>query len=194
MDALLGIVTILLLLISLLYASIKDVRTGEVPDRVWFLGIIAFPIGLFRLFMSGLVLLFTLQSILTFTFVLFCFGIGLFGGADGKAILVTALVYPWLEIDQITLVYAPILTLTGTFLILGVHCFVITILNVIRRHQYSPQQKSVFKPKRRRHWFTRRISEDPAETEKAVWRKVTVPLVLYILITYLALLLFQILL
>ncbi len=180
--------TIGLFFISLLCAAILDVRTGEVPNRVWLLGLAATPVGLYRLFTSNLVLLYALQSILTFIIVLFCFGIGLLGGADGKAILVMAFVYPWLEIDQITLAYAPILSLIGTLSILGIQCLTITILNVIKRRQYSSDQRTSLKPKRKRHWFTRRISEDPSEVGEVIWKEASVPLVLYILITYLVLL------
>lgn len=183
--------TIVLFLISLLYAAIMDVRTGEVPNPIWFLGLVATPIGMFRLLMNGIFLLYLFQSVLAFTLVIFCFGIGLLGGADGKAVLVTSLVYPWMEINQITLVYAPILTLTGALLIVGVQCFAITSLNIMKHQQCSSHQKSRFKPRRRRYWFTRRITEDTTEVGGRIWRKVSVPLVLYILITYVVLLFFQ---
>ncbi len=168
-----------------------DVRAGEIPNLTWFLGLIATPIAMFRLFMNGLFLLYLFQSVLAFTLVIFCFGIGVIGGADGKAILVTSLVYPWMKIDQIMLLYAPILTLTGALLIVGMHCVAITILNLIEHQQGSSQQKNLSKPKKRRYWFTRRISEDSTEIGERIWRKVSVPLVLYVLIAYIVLLFFQ---
>jgi Flp pilus assembly protein protease CpaA len=168
-----------------------DVRSGEVPNGVWFLGLAALPLGLFRLLMGGLVLLYSLQLLLEFTLVVFCFSVSILGGADGKAILVVSLVYPWLEINLIILVFAPILIFTGAFFIVGVQCIVITLLNVVKHRQYSSQEKNSFKPSSRRYWFTRRISEDSIEAGEGIWRKVSVPLVLYFLITYLALLFYQ---
>lgn len=193
MDALFGIVTIVLFLISLFSAAIMDVRTGEVPNRVWFIGLAALPFGFFRLLMSGLALLYSLQLFLVFTLVIFCFSVGLLGGADGKALLVSSTVYPWLEINQVTLVYSTILIFTGAFLIVGIQCVILLFQNIIGHYQYSPQQRSLFKSSLRRYWFTRRISDNSTEIGERLWRKVAVPLVLYFLLTYLAMLFLKIL-
>ena len=191
MDFLLGIITIGLFLAKLIYAAFQDVRKGEVPNRVWLIGFIAIPLALYRLVLSGVILLYCLQFLLAFTLVIFCFRVGLLGGADGKAILVTSLVYPWLEINQLTLVFAPILIFAGAYLVMGIQCVIIYLLNVTSHHQYPSQQKNEAKPSQKRYWFTRRIPDVSAEAGEIVWRKVVVPLVLYILLVYLVMLFFE---
>jgi Flp pilus assembly protein protease CpaA len=193
LDFLFGVITIGLFLVTLISAAVLDVRKGEVPNLVWFIGLVALPLAVYRLFTSGLILVYCLQLLFAFTLVIVSFRVGLLGGADGKAILVTSLVYPWLDINQITLVYAPILIFVGAYLVVGIQCVTIYSLNIMKHHQYSLHQKNEAKPNQRRYWFTRRIPDTPSETGDREWRRVAVPLVLYILLAYLTMLLFGVL-
>lgn len=181
----LGLVVTIFFIPMLMLAAIEDVRKGEVPNRLWILALGITPLTLFRFALTGLLPLYAFQALLIFGLVILAFYAGLIGGADGKALLAVALLYPFPEIKEALLTTASILTLLGAFMIMGLQCLSIALLNLHERISHSAVYEQLT-PVRLRYWFTRRLYCTPGE--QAVWRRVAVPLVFYILLSYLVLL------
>jgi len=182
---LLGIAITVLFIPLLTFAAIEDIRRKEVPNRVWVLSLGLMPLTLLRLLSAGLHLVYVIQTLLTFVLVMLAFQAGLIGGADGKAIMMLALLYPLPEIEEGLLMVSPFLVLLGAFMIMGLQCTSVVMLNI---HEWISDRslQEHCAPDKIRYWFTRRLHctlEGEAE-----WKQVSVPLVLYILVAYFALL------
>lgn len=190
-NFLLDIFTAALFLVGLVIAAIMDIRTRKVQDWVWLFGLIATPMTGLRLFVSGLFFLYVFQVLITFGFMILFFNLRIIGGADGKAILVLAISYPWLITDVVTLLIAPYLVLVVAFLLTGIHCIILTIQNIFNWRRYKASKQDRPTPKRRRFWFSRKLSYSPDSDEVPVWKIQLVPLILYYLIAYLLLLIPQ---
>ena len=185
MDSLLGITIAVFFFAILLFAAIRDYQIREVPNRVWIVGLCGIPLTIFRIGATGLLLQYGIQALVVFIFVLITFQLGILGGADGKAILLISLLYPWVILNPLWLVVAPFLVLIGGFLIVGVY----SIWLLIRNKNTSRKQKSVeiaLEPTRKMFWLTRRLTVE--SLQKIEWEPVEVPLVLYFLVSYTALL------
>ena len=187
MDILFGIIAVAGTFISLSYAAIQDYKTREVPNWVWVGGLVILPLTLLRIIPTGLLLFYGVQLLVSLVIVLLGFWFGVLGGADGKAILLIAFTYPWVVIEATWLLLAPIGIFIGGFLIVGGHSLVLLILNVIkwRRRSYHPE---ALKPVKISYWLTRRLTQSQKEELSTVWVQVSVPLVVYILMTYAAML------
>jgi Flp pilus assembly protein protease CpaA len=89
-------VSVSITLISLTVAAIFDLRTREVPDKVWLAyGPIGLAITIYRVWLERTLLLFTAASI--FLSILVAFGLvffGLSGGADAKALICLGITLP----------------------------------------------------------------------------------------------------
>ena len=89
-------VSVIITLVVLTFASISDLRTREVSDKLWLVyGPVGFALTIYRTLMEPQVLLFTAISIgisilLAFAVVFF----GLSGGADAKALICLGLTVP----------------------------------------------------------------------------------------------------
>lgn len=77
-------------------ASVYDLRTREVPDRVWIsYGLIGATLTFYRLFVNPSNLTLTITSVAVGTLISFGMNyFGLFGGADAKAIICLSLTVP----------------------------------------------------------------------------------------------------
>jgi len=89
-------ISVIISLVALTLGSISDLRTREVPDKVW---AVYAPIGLgltiFRLFLDPSLLILTLASVgLSFLIGLGMVFFGLAGGADAKAMMCLGLALP----------------------------------------------------------------------------------------------------
>lgn len=189
MGFLLGLIATVLFLAGLLLAAVMDIQTREIQEWVWLFGLTATPLTCMRLFISGLFFLYILQALVTFGFMLLLFNFKLIGGADGKAILILSISFPWLGIDVVMLLLAPYLVLGGAFFLTGIHCIVLALQNIINWHRYKTSKQEGFTPQRRRFWFSRKLSYSSELGGAPIWKTQVVPLILYCLIAYLMLLL-----
>jgi Flp pilus assembly protein protease CpaA len=188
LEIVFGSITVILIFFVLLFASIKDVQTHNVTNWAWIAGLFGIPIASFRMFVAGFLLPFGLQTLLIFVLVIFGFRIGIIGGADGKAILITSLTYPWITLDFAWLLLAPFFILLGGFLLIGVHSLVVLIQNLITWKQIDPNQIEAFKPEKKMFWVTRRLERKSTTQKFIAWKPVVVPLILYFFVSYLILL------
>ena len=186
MDSLFAVITIIGTSVLLSYAAFQDYKTREIINWVWVGGLVILPLTLLRITFSGLTVVYGLQLFTSFAIVLLGFRLGILGGADGKSILLIALTYPWISIDAVWLLLAPLCVLVGGFFIIGIHSLFLLLLNTIRwRHGSIPREEKF--PAKQLYWVTRRLTQHQRNgvTE---WVTVSVPLVLYILMTYVTLL------
>jgi len=187
LEIILGFATVFLIFFILLFASIRDVQTNTIPNWVWIVGLFGIPIALFRMTVAGFLLPYGLQSLFVFILVIVGFRIGLIGGADGKAILLISFTYPWIILDFIWLLLAPLFVLLGGFLLIGIHSLVVLILNLFTWKRITSNHET-FKPERRIFWVTRQLEKKEAKSGVFDWNRVIVPLILYFLVSYLVLL------
>jgi Flp pilus assembly protein protease CpaA len=192
LDILLGIIAATLLLLSLFFAAAMDVKKGEVSNLIWIPALGALPLALFRILAAGLLLLYALQAILVFALMLLCFDVGLLGGADGKAIVVISLIYPWLEIEYMFLSIGPLAVYLGALAIGGIESLGLAFLNLDEWCRSPLLQRQMSRPEKRRFWFTRRLSRSGEARKPPVWKNVAVPFVLYVLIAYVFLLVYSV--
>ncbi|MFX0078568.1 MAG: prepilin peptidase [Candidatus Hermodarchaeota archaeon] len=188
MEIILGSITVILMFFVLLFASIKDVQTNIVTNWVWIIGLFGMPIAIFRMFVADFLLPYGLQTLLIFILVIVGFRIGIIGGADGKAILLISLTYPWTTLDFVWLLLAPLFILLGGFLLIGVYSLVVLIQNLITRKQITSSHSEDFKPEKKMFWITRRLERTPTTPDFIAWKPVVVPLILYFFVSYLVLL------
>lgn len=188
MEIVLGSITVMLIFFVLLCGSIKDVQTNIVTNWVWIIGLFGMPIASFRMIVAGFLLPYGLQSILIFILVIVGFRIGIIGGADGKAILIISLTYPWIILDFVWLLLAPLFILLGGFLLIGVHSLVVLIQNLITRKRIASNHIEALKPEKKMFWVTRRLERKLATPDLIAWKPVVVPLILYFFVSYLVLL------
>jgi Flp pilus assembly protein protease CpaA len=181
-DLILAICIIALFFLLLLYAAVRDYQTREVPNWVWLVGLLSFPITICRIGIAGVLPLFGLQAFLIFILVILGFRTGILGGADGKTLLIISFLYPWIILNPLWLVIAPFLVLTGGYLLVGVHCLWLLLQNTFTWKRFSKIQAGMEKPEKRTYWLTRRFSV--IQQKKYEWRLVSVPLVVYFLLTY----------
>ena len=190
MDSLLAVITISGTFILLSYAAIQDYKTREISNWVWVGGLVILPLTLLRINFAGLAVIYGLQLLTSFVVVVLGFRLGILGGADGKAILLIAFTYPWISIDAIWVLLAPLGVLIGGFLIVGIHSLVLLILNIIRwRHRSIRSEEN--KPSKYTYWVTRRLIRHQQEGV-AEWVTVSVPLVVYILMAHVTLLVWMV--
>ena len=190
MDSLLAVITISGTFILLSYSAMQDYKTREIANWVWVGGLMILPLTLLRINFAGLAVIYGLQLLTSFAVVLLGFRLGILGGADGKAILLIAFTYPWISIDAIWVLLAPLGVLIGGFLIVGIHSLVLLILNIIRwRHRSIRSEEN--KPSKYTYWVTRRLIRHQQEGV-AEWVTVSVPLVVYILMAHVTLLVWMV--
>lgn len=189
MDFLLGITAAALFLVSLFCAAVMDVKNEEVSNRLWIPAVLAFPLTVYRVALTHLLLLYALQAGFVFALTLLCFRLGLLGGADGKAILLMSLTYPWPEINWLLLSTGSLVACLGTLAIGGVESLGLALLNLHEWRRCSAAERQVSHPEKRRFWLTRRLSRKDETGKPPSWKKAAEPLVLYVLLTYLLLLL-----
>jgi len=188
LEIILGSITVILIFFVLLFAAIKDVQTSTVTNWVWIIGLFGIPIASFRMLVAGFILSYGLQTLLIFILVIVGFRIGIIGGADGKAIQLISLTYPWITLDFVWLLVAPLFILLGGFLLIGVHTIVVLIQNLITRKQINTNHSEAFKPEKQMFWITRRLEKKPTTPDSITWKPVVAPLILYFFVSYLVLL------
>lgn len=188
MDVLLGTMAAAFFLLSMFCAAVMDVKRGEVPNRIWILAICAFPIAVYRVVVAELLLVYTLQAGLMFVLMLLCFRLGLLGGADGKAILLISLTYPWPEVEWLLLSIGSAVTCLGALVIGGFEALDLALLNVYEWHRCDLAQRQMSHPEKKRFWLTRRLLRTGEAGNPPTWKKAAIPLVLYVLVAYLLLL------
>ncbi len=172
----------------LLYAAVKDWQTREVNNWIWGIGLLSIPITAFRLGIAGLLVPYVIQACLIFALVILGFWIGILGGADGKALLLVSFLYPWIILDFIWLLTAPLWILIGGFLIVGIRAITVFITNLSRWLQFSDKTK--VRPAKRMFWITRCFIYNPTETRNPQWQPEAVPLIVYFFLVYTMLLIF----
>lgn len=192
MDILLGTIATALFLLSLFCAAAMDVKSGEVLNGTWIPAVLALPLASYRVAVAGLLLLYTVQAAFVFALMLLCFYLGLLGGADGKAILLMSLTCPWLEIDAPFLSIGPLTACLAALAIGGFESLGLALLNLDEWYRYPLSQRQISHPDKKRFWFTRRLLRTGEPRKPSVWKKVAMPLVLYVLVAYLLLLVFNI--
>ena len=188
MEIVLGSITVILIFFVFLFASIKDAQTHIVTNWAWIVGLFGIPIASYRMLVAGFLLPYGLQTLLIFILVIVGFRIGIIGGADGKAILIISLTYPWIILDFVWLLLAPLFILLGGFLLIGVHSLGVLIQNFITWKQIDPNQIEVFKPEKKMFWVTRRLERKSTTQNFIAWKPVFVPLILNFFVSYLVLL------
>jgi len=188
LEIILGSITVILIFFVLLFASIKDVQSKIVTNWVWIIGLFGIPIASFRMIVAIFLLPYGLQTLLIFILVIVGFRIGIIGGADGKAILIISLTYPWIILDIVWLLLVPFFILLGGFLLIGVHSLVVLIQNLITWKHIAPNHIDAIKPEKKMFWVTRRLERNPTTPDFIAWKPVVVPLILYFFVSYLVLL------
>jgi Flp pilus assembly protein protease CpaA len=149
---------------------------------VWLLGLFGLPLTVLRLGLTGLLLPYGLQALLVFILVIISFRVGVLGGADGKAVLVISLLYPWIVLDPIWLLMAPVMVLTGGFLLVGLQSFWLLLRNMLTWKRVSKRQVNLQKPTRKSYWFIRTLSVHSKDEEH--WKRVEVPLIVYFFVVF----------
>jgi Flp pilus assembly protein protease CpaA len=186
LDLLLGITTVAYASILLVIASIRDYQTKEVSNWVWLVGLFASPITIIRIWFTGLWLVYGFQILIVFVIILFGFRAGFLGGADGKAILLISVLYPWIVIDPLWLLLAPLSILIGGFVLLGIHSLWFCVRNYLVYKQLEKTGTIIPKPEKKTYWLTRSLTKQHTQEEQ--WKFVEVPLVLYFCIVFICLL------
>ncbi|MFX0207260.1 MAG: prepilin peptidase, partial [Candidatus Hodarchaeota archaeon] len=84
----------------LVYACYSDIRIREVDDEVWLVFLaVALPMNVLRLFLYNeevsTLLIGSFSIILAVALAIFCVGLGLMGGADGKALICISFMSPF---------------------------------------------------------------------------------------------------
>ncbi len=182
MDILLGISVAVFIFCLLLFAAIRDLQTREVPNWVWLLGLFGLPLTVLRLGLTGLLHPYGLQVLLVFILVIISFRVGVLGGADGKAVLVISLLYPWIVLDPVWLLVAPVMVLIGGFLLVGLQSLGLLLRNMLTWKRVSKRQVNLQKPTRKSYWFIRTLSVHPTDEEH--WKRVEVPLIVYFFVVF----------
>jgi Flp pilus assembly protein protease CpaA len=185
-DILPGISVAVFIFLLLLFAAIRDYQTREVSNWVWLLGLFGLPLTVLRLGLTGLLPLYGLQAFLTFILVIIGFRVGVLGGADGKAVLITSLLYPWIVLDPIWLLVAPVMIFIGGFLLVGFQSLWLLLRNILVWKRVSKRQVNLQKPKMKTYWLTRNLSVLSKEEED--WKRVEVPLIVYFFVVFTVLL------
>jgi hypothetical protein len=121
--------------------------------------------------------------------VLLLFYFGVLGGADGKALLLVSVVFPWFEINLLFLIMGAFLILLGGYVLVGIQSMLITIHNL---YYWFVRAQPKQNPEKRRYWLIRWFSYDQTSEEKSSWNPVSVPLLLFFLVIHLLLLILQI--
>ncbi|MFX1490793.1 MAG: prepilin peptidase [Promethearchaeota archaeon] len=188
MDIILGFAVSIFVFTLLLYAAIRDLQTGEVSNWVWITGLLVLPITIFRMVLYGAILLYIFQVVIVIVLVTIGFYVGLIGGADGKAILLVSLIYPWNVFSLVWIITAPFLVLVGGFCLLGVYSLFLSIRNVVIRRRLTSSQRESTKPTKKIFWLTRRFNPLNSMKNGTRWEPVTIALIAYFLITYVVLL------
>ncbi len=182
MDILLGLVITVFVFLLLLFAAVRDYQTREVSNWVWLVGLFCLPFTIFRVGVAGLLLQYGLQVLLVFIIILVGFQRGVLGGADGKAVLIISLLYPWIILDPLWLVIAPAIVLIGGFLLVGLHSLWLLCRNLFTWKQVSKTQDGIQKPEKKTYWLSRHFSVQ--STQGTQWKQVDVPLIIYFFIIY----------
>jgi Flp pilus assembly protein protease CpaA len=181
LDILLGISVAVFIFCLLLFAAIRDFQTREVPNWVWLLGLLGLPLTILRLVFTGLLPPYGLQALLVFFLVIISFRVGVLGGADGKAVLVISFLYPWIVLDSIWLLVAPVMVLIGVFLLVGLHSLWLLLRNILTWKRVSKRHVSPQKPTSKAYWLIRTLS---IHSEEAHWKRVDVPLIVYFFLVF----------
>jgi Flp pilus assembly protein protease CpaA len=176
-DILLGFSVAVFIFLLLLFAAIRDYQIREVSNWVWLLGLFGLPLAVVRLGLTGLLPLYGLQALLTFILVIIGFRVGVLGGADGKVMLIISLVYPWIVLDLVWLLVAPVMVLIGGFFLVGFQSLWLLLRNILVWKRVSNGQANLEKPKRKTYWLTRNLSVLSKDDE--YWKRVEVPLIVY---------------
>jgi Flp pilus assembly protein protease CpaA len=187
-DSLLGFATALFFFVLLLFAASRDSQTREVTNWVWLIGLLGIPFTIYRLGTAGLLLLYGLQMLIVFFVVIVSFGAGILGGADGKTVVIVSLLYPWIFLNPLWLLVAPMMVLFGGFLLLGVHGLWLLLRNLLTWNQVSKSQGPPQKPEKKIYWVSWRFSAKSTQIDQ--WKQVDAPLVVYFFMTYTLLLIF----
>ncbi|MHB1908396.1 MAG: A24 family peptidase [Nitrososphaerales archaeon] len=132
----LGITLLNLLVASgmLLFTSYLDVRKREVPDKVWIgFGAAGFVLQIYEV-TNNITPLWTLLIAVALASVIGMgiFFVGLYGGADGKALIVLALLVPSFSPQVGIYAIAPLITLTNGVLLSMLLPIALLILNMFR--------------------------------------------------------------
>ncbi|MFW9830318.1 MAG: prepilin peptidase [Candidatus Thorarchaeota archaeon] len=188
MDFVLGFIVCIFIFSLLLYAAIRDFQVREVENRVWIIGLLTLPIVILRVLLFGFLLPYILQIGFIFLFVIIGFRIGLWGGADGKALLLISVVYPWVNLNFVWLLVAPLFVILGGFLIEGIHSILILIRNLTAMKSLSNTERETCKPSDRIYWLTRQFSKQKTRAKEPDWIPVAAPMILYFFFTYVILL------
>jgi len=104
----------------LLKASYHDLRTREVPNKLWLLMLFALPFTIIDVYLAGTAL-YALASVgISVAFALVLFYFFKVGGADAKALIVLSMVYPVFAFMVATLFFSSFFALlTVTVLAIG---------------------------------------------------------------------------
>ena len=144
-----------LTVIILAYASISDIREREVSNRVWVVyGPLAIALTSFRIILFPSLFMIAIFSIILLSlFSLTIFYLGLFGGADAKALICISLANPVFPqtISSFFPSFHPFLTLAvfyNSYLFSLVMAFHAIIKNVLWKLQGKPLFKAFEKEKR----------------------------------------------
>jgi Flp pilus assembly protein protease CpaA len=181
LDILLGISVAVFIFCLLLFAAIRDFQTREVPNWVWLLGLFGLPLTVLRLGLTGLLPPYGLQALLVFILVIACFRVGVLGGADGKAVLVISFLYPWIVLDPVWLLLAPVMVLIGGFLLVGLQSLWLLLSNILTWNRVSKRKVSLQKPTSKAYWLIRTLS---VHSEEEHWKRVDVPLIVYFFLVF----------
>ena len=104
-----GIFSVLVCSLILLYACYSDFKSRRVANELWLLMIaVGIPIAIYNFYLSGIPFLISFGVSLLFTFLLayLFFFLGLFGGADAKALIGIAILIPTNPLSS-SLMYDP---------------------------------------------------------------------------------------
>ena len=186
MDILLGITVSFFTFGLLLFAAIRDYQTREVSNWVWLLGLLVLPLTVLRLGLTGLLLPYGLQVSLIFIIVIIGFRVGVLGGADGKAVLTTSLLYPWIVLNHVWILVAPVIVLIGGFLLLGLQSLWLLLRNILTWKSVSKNQVNLQQPQKKTYWLIRTFSVHSKDGEQ--WKRVEVPLIVYFFVVFTTLL------
>ena len=185
MDILLGLAASAFIFLLLLFAAIRDYQKREVSNWVWLIGLCSLPLTIFRIGIAGLWLVYGLQVLIVFFLVIIGFRVGVLGGADGKAVIIISLIYPWILLNPIWVLIASVSVLLGGFLFVGIHSLWLMTQNISAWMHVGKDQKITQKPKKKMYWLTRRFFAQ--ETRNDQWIQVEVPLIIYFFISYIVL-------
>ena len=182
MDIFLGISISFFIFSLLLFAAIRDYQIREVSNWMWLLGLFGLPLTALRLGLTGLLLPYGLQASIIFFIIMIGFRVGVLGGADGKAVLIISLLYPWIVLNHVWVLIAPFIVLIGGFLLVGLQSLWLLLRNIITWKSASTVQVNPQKPQKRTYWLTRTLSIHSKDDEQ--WKLVEVPLIVYFFMVF----------